>query len=258
MEENYMENNGDRNEVRIPGNGRRKVFWGVILVAGAVAMLMKRLGLFGGVGFWQIVFSAVLAVMLLNGIRRRSFGQIMLSLACLVIVNDELLHLEAITPWPVLFAAVVISVGLNMLFPNFGRHGRDDGFHLCWQPPGHKGRQRISSVSMDGGAITYENAFGGTVKYIAGEVSAVYLKNSFGGMEVYFTDAVLKGGSARVHVESCFGGMELYVPASWEVKLNVDTNFGAADENGIRRPADGNVLYIDGEVTFGGLEIHYT
>lgn len=41
------------------------------------------------------------------------------------------------------------------------------------------------------------------------------------------------------------------------MKLNVDTGFGAAEETGIRKPADGNVLYIDGEVSFGGLEVHY-
>ena len=74
---------------------------------------------------------------------------------------------------------------------------------------------------------------------------------------MFFNDAILKGGSGRVRVESSFGGMELYVPASWDVKLNVDTGFGAAEETGIRKPADGNVLYIDGEIWFGGLEVHY-
>ena len=39
------------------------------------------------------------------------------SLAFLIIVNDELLGLEAITPWPVLGAALLGSLGLNLLFP---------------------------------------------------------------------------------------------------------------------------------------------
>ncbi len=256
MEENIIVSDRDGNENRGPRKSRRKLFWGIVLVTGAVAMLMNRLGYLGGVGFWQMVFTVILAAVFLNGILRRSFSQMMLSLAVFVIVNDEMLHMEAITPVPVLVAAVAISIGLKMLFPNFSRHGRDGVFHTFWWSPAHKSRQ-ISSERREGDVITYENTFGSAVKYITEEVSVVYLKNNFGGMEVFFNDAVLKGGSARVRVESSFGGMELYVPASWDVKLNVDTGFGAAEENGIRKPADGNVLYIDGEIWFGGLEVHY-
>lgn len=257
MEEKLIVNDKDLDEIRPPRKNKRKVFWGIVLVAGAVAMLMNRLGYLGGVGFWQIVFSAILAAIFLNGILHRSFGQMMLSLACFVIVNDELLRLEAITPWPVLIAAVVISAGLKMLFPDFNRHGHNGKFHICWWSPARKTPHTVSSAGREGGAIIYENSFAGTVKYITEEVSVVYLENSFGSMEVFFNDATLKDGCARVHLENSFGGMELYVPASWQVKLNVDTGFGAAEETGIRRPADGNVLYIDGKVSFGGLEIHY-
>lgn len=48
----------------------------------------------------------------------------MLPLAFLIIVNDKVLGMEAITPWPVLGAAVLGSIGLKFLFPGFGRkHG---------------------------------------------------------------------------------------------------------------------------------------
>ena len=99
----------------------KKVFWGVLLLLGAVALLVNRMGFLEGFGFWSILFSAILVGTLVKGLAKRSFGEILFSLAFLVIVNDELLHLEAITPWPVLGAALLGTIGLNILFPRFGK-----------------------------------------------------------------------------------------------------------------------------------------
>lgn len=86
MEENIIVSDRDGNENRGPRKSRRKLFWGIVLVTGAVAMLMNRLGYLGGVGFWQMVFTVILAAVFLNGILRRSFSQMMLSVAVFVIV----------------------------------------------------------------------------------------------------------------------------------------------------------------------------
>lgn len=83
------------------------------------------------------------------------------------------------------------------------------------------------------------------------------MENSFGSIEVYFNDAVLVNNTARIHVESSFGGVELYVPKDWKVMMNVDTSFGGADEAGHCNTNGENILYVEGEVSFGGLEINY-
>ena len=49
MEENIIVSDRDGNENRGPRKSRRKLFWGIVLVTGAVAMLMNRLGYLGGV-----------------------------------------------------------------------------------------------------------------------------------------------------------------------------------------------------------------
>lgn len=227
----------------------KKVFWGVLLLLGAVALLVNRMGFLEGFGFWSILFSAILVGTLVEGLAKRSFGEILFSLAFLVIVNDELLHLEAITPWPVLGAALLGTIGLNILFPRFGK-----GAHFTING---KTRSKVDSENRDGDRISYENCFGESVKYITGEVSDVSIESSFGTMQVYFSDAVLKDHRAYAHVEVSFGSAVLYIPSDWQVVINVDTSFGSVDEKGHCNPTGENMLYVNGEVSFGGLEIRY-
>ena len=77
---------------------RRKLIWGIFLLLGAVAVLLSSLGYLGGMSFWPVLFSVILIVLFIEGFIKRGIGQILFSAACFVIVNDELLHLEAITP----------------------------------------------------------------------------------------------------------------------------------------------------------------
>ena len=104
---------------------RRNVFWGIALLAAAAALLLSKLGILGGISFWPMVLNiALLAILIKEGIEKRSFEGLLLPLAFLIIVNDKALGMEAITPWPVLGAAVLGSIGLKFLFPGFGRrHG---------------------------------------------------------------------------------------------------------------------------------------
>lgn len=229
------------------GNGRKDILWGVLFLAGALALILSKLGYLGELRFWPVLFSIVLVVLFLDGIFKRSIGQILFSAAFFIIVNDELLHLEALTPWTVLGAAFLGTIGLKLLFPRFGRRRFGHGFTPVQSEERGKGEH-----------LFYKNAFGGTVKYITWEISTVDLDNSFGGMEIYFTDAVLKNGSAVINVHSSFGGVELYVPSSWRVEMRVAGAFSdEADIKGQNNPDGANVLYIEGTVSFGGLNINY-
>lgn len=248
----------DQNDEAGGGTKRRKrkeVFWGIVLIAGAVVMLLNRLGLFEGMrlfegmSFWQMLLSVLLAAVFLNGIVKKSFGQILFSAAFLIILNDRLLHLEAITPWPVLLAALVMTIGLKLLFPKF--RGRLK-LNVDWSTSKLPSRAEWAEE-----AVSYDNFFGSAVKYPSGEITEVYLKNGFGEMKVYFNDCLLKNGTGRVCFGSSFGSLELFVPADWQLVLNVDTAFGEVAEAGRKEPFEGNTLYIDGEVAFGELTVNY-
>ncbi len=224
-----------------------KVFWGILFLLGAAAFLVSRLGLFEGISFWSILFSIGLAAVLINSLFKGSWGGILFSLAFLVIVNDELLGLEAITPWPVLGAAALGTIGLNLLFPKFHRK---KSFKLI------AGGEHRTGDTVSGDKVYYENTFGSAVKYVVGEISQVKLDNSFGSMEVFFSDAVLKEHAANINVDSAFGTVSLYVPRDWKVvSNNIETAFGGVDNSHVSNSEGADTLYVSGEISFGALEI---
>ena len=70
-------------------------------------------------------------------------------------------------------------------------------------------------------------------------------------------NAVLKGHEAFVNVDVSFGNMELYIPAGWRVICNVSSSFGSVQEHGRCRGEEADMLTINGEVSFGTLDIYY-
>ncbi|MBD5538273.1 MAG: cell wall-active antibiotics response protein [Lachnospiraceae bacterium] len=236
-----------KGKFKVKVNGRGNVFWGILFLLGAAAFLVSKLGILEGIGFWSILFTIGLTGIFISGLVKRRFGQMLFSLAFLVIVNDEFLKLEALTPWPVLGAALLGTIGLNLLFPKFGRN--KSGKLIAG------GEHRVGdTVSEDG--VFYENVFGSAVKYVVGEISQVRVDNAFGPMEVYFTDVVLKEHSARVNIDSSFGKVTLYVPRDWRVVNEVTLAFANGNYSDYENDSQGeNTLYISGNIAFGQLLI---
>lgn len=220
-----------------------KAAWGILFLLGAAAFLASKMGLFEGIGFWPIVFTIFLTATLIKGLLRLSWGSILFSLACLVIVHDEFLELEAITPWPVLGAALLGTIGLNLIFPRSYRA------RIC--------RSASDRTRRNGMSFSCENAFGSSVKYITGEIEMVNLENAFGTLEVYFTDAVLKGHEARVYVDSAFGKTCLYIPGGWKVVNEVEAEFAGSYCGSAGGEAGEDTLYLAGNVAFGQLSVQY-
>lgn len=229
----------------------RTIFWGVLFLLGALALLVGRLGYLGDIGFWSIFFTIGLIGLLIEGIFNRSFGSILFSLAFLAIVYDEMLGIEAITPWPVLGAALLGTIGLNMLFPK----------KYKWKMV-NRNKQKTDEErvieSVDGEEVRFDVSFGDTVKYVTSkDLSKVRAESSFGNLIIYLDNAELKNNQATVKMDCSFGNISLHIPADWRVIQNMDTAFGTVKEHGHCNPAGINTLYVNGSVSFGSVEIHY-
>lgn len=230
-------------------NGR-KIFWGVLFILGALALLVSQLGYLQGFGFWNILFTIGLIGAVVDGIFHKNYGLILFGLAFLVIVNDKLLGMESITPWPVLGAALLGTIGLSFMFPN---HKWNKHIGGNWT----RNEDRTTQGEM-GEMIRYECSFGEAVKYIdSQELCNVDAECAFGSLSIYFNNAVLKNGLGMVNAECSFGNLVLYVPSDWKVELNVQTAFGAAEEKGRCNYNGSNILRVSGDVSFGALEIRY-
>ncbi len=241
--------------VEFESKKKRKIMWGILLLLAAAALVVDKLGYLEEIGVWTVIFSVCLIAFFIDGFFRRSFSEILFAAAFFVIVNDELLGLEKITPWPVLGAALLGSLGLKMLFPKFSR--KPKLINVSMNGKQLDGKAPVSGETWDGNSVSYDNAFGETVKYLSGEISHVNADNAFGSLKIYFSDATLRNGSADVNLDSSFGSTVLYVPAEWKVEVNTETVFGSTKEQGKCSTDGTNVLNIRGDVSFGSLVIVY-
>ena len=233
------------------GKVRPSIFLGCLFVIGAVALLIQKMEivniLLGGMSIGQLLLTVFFVSCLINGIRDRSFGAVLFSVAFLIIVNDRQLHLDAITPFPVLGAAILGTIGLHLLFPKV-KKGYVAKVH-------DKRVQVAGDFFRDGARLSYENSMGESVKYVEGEFEEICLRNSFGALQVFFADARPKEGSARVTLKNSFGVTELYVPSDWKVIVDVKSTLGGYEESGQGNPCGKNILYVSGEVAFGELNV---
>lgn len=236
----------------------KKIFWGVLFILGAVALIIGKLGYLGDIGFWSIFFTIGLLGFLVEGIFKRKYGTILFSLAFLIIVNDKFLGLEAITPWPVLGAALLGTIGLNILFPGKYKISKHIGGTKHLLPEEIIIDNDECDDSEDGEEVRYEVVFGNAMKYVTSKsLSSVRGECVFGDLNIYLDNADLKNHQAEVRAEAVFGDIVLYVPAGWSVIQQVDTVFGSVNENGHCTPDGVNCLYVRGDVVFGSLIINY-
>jgi len=98
------------------GSNTKKIFWGLAFIFAAAFVILSPMMGFAGVGFWDIFWTIVSVSMLITGIAYFSPFKILFSLAILGIVYAEQLGIGAITPWPILVAALLLSIGLSILF----------------------------------------------------------------------------------------------------------------------------------------------
>jgi len=234
-------------------------FWGVFFLCAAALVIVHRLGLltFGqNVTPFTMFFGVVLTAAAIKSAVHRQFAGLLFSLALLCIVfSGPFPVLNAITPWPVLIAALLGSVGLHMMFRGAKWKKRGDNI----QPPPFRKHPEISINDTDTGSFTQCTVrFGSGSKYLhTNHLERVDVNCSFGAAQVYFDHAQLANNSADVVLNVSFGGVELYVPRHWRIKNGVAAVIGGVDVRDNFCAEDAPTLNLAGNVTFGGVEIHY-
>lgn len=231
----------------------KRVTEGLIFLLGAAALILGGLGYLQGVGFWTVVFAVVLAAVLVKGILHRSWGEILFALAFLLILFKGPLGFPQLSGWLILGAALLGTIGLNLLFPRRHKH---------WHGGPFAGGSPVCSddtiAQEDGDVIRCEVNFNSASKYVASqEIKSVFLNVSFGGLDFYLDNAALKQNTAVIQAEVSFGSLDIYLPKTWNVVVQAQTAFGSLDENGSCDLNGEYTVYIRGEVSFGSMDLYY-
>lgn len=236
----------------------KNLFFGFFLICIAAVMILDRLDMLGGISWFTGVMAAICGYFFLRGIIKVEFFNVTLAIAVLIILFDEQLKLEAITPWPVLGAALLVAVGLSMIFKKKHRINVTVNGET-YEKEIYKEMFRDTVVDQDDSdEIRYETLFSSSIKYVNSDnFRRANLECNFGSMQVFFDNAHIQNGSATVTVECNFGKMELVFPKEWNVIVDLDAPFAGVSEQKKSYTSDGPTVYLRGDSAFGKVEIRY-
>lgn len=99
-------------------NNFSRILWGVGLLAAAVLLVVSQLGLLSfKIGFWMIILTVIFVACLIKGLLDRSIYVSVFSIAFLVITYAGPLGIKKLlSAWMILFIALLVSIGLSLLF----------------------------------------------------------------------------------------------------------------------------------------------
>lgn len=229
-----------------------KILWGVFFLLAAVYVVASKLWILPDVSVFTVLWTVFFAWILICGIRKLNFWEILFPIAFLCILYDDELGITAITPWTVLGAALLGSIGLSLIFKGKKRKKN-------WDIE-FSGNDKIgvTEETVAGGKVHFENNFGETIKYVnCDDFHYAELENNFGELTVYFDNAIIQSGRARIEVDNNFGETNLYIPKEWKTQEDFSHFMGNIASHGRAEGSSAQILEITGGSNFGEVNIYY-
>lgn len=244
----------------------RNVFWGVLLILGALLIIGNEFNIFFiGVAARRVILAVIFGVILIRGLITRSYGLVFVSLVVLIKFFGELIAADNISLLSAVVIAGLLSIGLSLIFPkkknatfigfngNVGGGSTDNNFQ--------NNNNMFGSVAdeMTGSNIYYNNKFGEATKYVrTSNLVNAKLENSFGELKVYFDNAAILQENVVIDVSCIFGEVQIFVPRQWNVQQNISPVFADVKEVYKCQPAaELPRINIVGSVSFGEVQIIY-
>lgn len=223
----------------------RKVFWGLFFILSATFVIVNQLGYFTSLGLWTVLFTIFIIPVFVTSLLKLNYFGILFSLAFTGIVYSEPLNLSSVTPWPLLLAALLGSIGLSIMF----------GKKPNWKKKINPADQVINET--DDKRVDVVVNFGSVIKYVNSEnFEVANLSCSFGEMKVYFDDAKVKE-NAVINLDISFAGVELFIPKDWKIVNNVNVSLAAVDQQNSPSSKPTKTVTLQGKVHLAGVEITY-
>ena len=235
----------------------KKWFWGLFFILGGSLFLMNGLGLFAtSINVVSLLLTIGLVAVIVGSIIHFNFGGILVPLALIGVIHAEILGITSITPWPIIITAVLVSIGLDIIFHN-NKH------HVMFASSGKYARHFDENFEEivdeeDNDEVSYNVQFVGGVKYVnTNNLKKAHLSCRFGALKAYFDNAKVDKGGAEIILDVSLSGVELYIPKEWNLIIEASAALGAVEEKNRRVKTDGPKVILKGHVSLAGVEIIY-
>jgi predicted membrane protein len=226
-------------------SGSHGLFFGAIVVAIGVLLLLDNLGIFRFHDVWQYWPVLLVAYGVSRIVDARSpsgyvWGGVLALIGAFLLLDTlDIIVFNFAVVWPLL----LIAFGISVLVRALERNRFQAGMPLSTSPV--VGTHAIFSESKSGSD---------TQDFHGGEATAV-----FGAARFDLRNASMTVDEARIDVNVVFGEVEVRVPETWSVINRAGVVFAGVNDKTIHPRPDPNVktprLVITGAVIFGGITL---
>ncbi|GAA3634221.1 LiaF-related protein [Lactobacillus hamsteri] len=237
-------------------------FWGIFFLAAAALVVVNQMGILTyKLGFWAIIGTIIFALSLIDGLINRRITESVFSVAFLLMIFAQPLHITKLVPWTILLAAVLISIGLGIIFRN--------RFHTVVYANKkikdfRNKRESISdhiftdTVSNENGAhVVIDQTMSDTSRYIhSKELETIDVRGKMGDINIYLDDAQAAGDTVVMNLDVTMTDLNVYVPLSWQVESNLGPTFGSLEIEGTSN-GGGPTLIIQGRASMSDVDVKY-
>jgi len=238
---------------------KKNTFWGLVLILIAVYLIASHLGYAPVVSIVTIAGTFFFGYVVISGIRKKSFVEIMFGLSIIYCMYEKYLHIPHISNWIIVVAALLLGSGLDMVFRD-ALHKKGPSFSFEYSSDGEKSSLFTSSESTsDEAEVNFENNFGTASKYVnSAHFRSANVENNFGSLNIYMENAVIFPGGALINCDNNFGETNLYLPKNCRAEVHEDTAFGSIRYRGATN-TDPNapVVHINASANFGHITIYF-
>ena len=235
---------------------KKNYFWGVFLILAGAYLVVSQMGYLPSVGTFTLVFTILCLAAIVYSVLHISFGGILFPLAFIGIMYDEPLGITPITPWTILLAALLGTIGLNLLFANRRKSWKK--IKGIKKERNEWKQAEKNAKEEDGEKLYFHSVFGGIIRYVTStNFQQAVVDSKFSGMKLYFDNAQIPSGRAVITMNATFSGVELYVPKQWKVVNQLNSPFSGVTEKNKHAEDVTAELILEGENPFSGVTIYY-
>ncbi|MQS76238.1 LiaF transmembrane domain-containing protein [Companilactobacillus halodurans] len=240
---------------------RSRIFWGLFLLVSAAILIVSQLHLLTYTfTFWTIVATIILVAFLIKSLTYFSVSGTVFSLAFLAILYAKPLGIASLSAWTILGAALLISIGLSLIFrPFLARHRpwMKKIYKYKYQWNG-KGDFNSDVKTVDDPDVEVDVKMGNSTRYVeSNDFKSADINVEMGNAKIYFEHVNVQD-TAVINVNVSLGAAELYVPRDWNIINGLDNNLSNISENGVRKvDVDSPNVTVQGLVSLANLKITY-
>ncbi|RVU71378.1 MULTISPECIES: hypothetical protein [Lactobacillus] len=241
-----------------------RIFWGLFFLACAIFIVLNQMGIWTyRLGFWAAVGTVIFAISLIDGLVNRRITEAVFSVAFILMIFAQPLHITKLVPWTILLAAVLISIGLGIIFRN--------RFHtVVYANKKIKDfrdkRENITDhlftdtvTKEDGAHILVKQTMSDTSKYIHSKaLETIDVDAKMSDVNLYLDDTQAAGETVTLNLNLTMTDLTVYLPLSWQVESNMTSGFMTGDlEIDGTSNGGGPTLIIGGHTSMSDVEIKY-